>query len=153
MKKILFIGVTLSLLIALAGCSSTHPQSDTVSKVSANNNTTTVTKQNWYVTKQNYNGTLFSYTVNLQISGTTSASSVTVTTSGNGLITEKPIAVVNGAFSKNVVVGFYMLSSMNINPNYSTSVNLVSHFKDNTTRTDVIKSPILDFSNAQTVRS
>jgi len=150
-KKFILIVVTLCIMIGLVGCSSTHPQGDASTKVS--NNITTFTKQNWYVTKQSYNGTLFSYTVHLQISGNSTASSLAVATTGNGLITEKPIKVINGVFNQDVVIAFYMLSAMNINPNYSTSVKVISNYNDLTTQLEILKSPVLDFSKAQVVGS
>ncbi|MCX5774296.1 MAG: hypothetical protein NTX05_06785 [Fusobacteria bacterium] len=149
MRKFTLIILVILVILGLAGCSSMYQGRNNATKIA--DTSTIITKQNWYVTKQNYNGTLYSYTVHLQIAGNSEASTLAVSTVGNGLITEKPIIVVNGSFSQDVVVAYFMLSMMNINPNYSTSVKVISNFKDGTSQLSKIDSPVLDFSLAETI--
>lgn len=169
MKKFMVGTVIGGIILLLGGCASTQNTSSSItpstnvgqSVVASSTvttpltgNTTTMnhlfsmTTQDWYVVKSPYNSTLSLYEVYLKLSGTTNAQSIAVRTIGNGLLSMKPIVIKNGKFNDKVVIAFYMLSDQTINPNYTTSINVVATFADNVTETITLNSPVLDFKQA-----
>ncbi len=116
MKKIILFTLTLLIITTTAFATPTT-------------NSCTITSQSFYVVPKKFNSYENAYEVHCVISGTTNAHSVTINSRGNTSIPEIP--VVNGQFSENVIVSYYVSPTPLFNN--TTDVTVQAHYNDGTT--------------------
>jgi len=87
-----------------------------------------ITNSRWYVVPKVFNNMQNAYEVHFVFSGVTNASYLTIQTLGNKTIPNIP--VVNGHFSTDQIVGYYIASAPNFQ--YRNRATVVANFSDGT---------------------
>lgn len=98
MKRKLFIASIISVSLFLGGCFENNSQSKVEPQLE-------ITKAEW--TTETYQASSLTFgSILLHVTGTTNCSKVTVRTSGDGVVNDHEIKVVNNKFDANVGISF-----------------------------------------------
>lgn len=134
---LLFSTVMLAVAPSGSSCASGSGVISGCSLQGKTNNSLKITSQKYYVIPKLYNGaayasgTQYAYEVHFAISGLTDATTISIQAKGNKAIPQ--ITVVNGKFSTDQMIRFYVSQKPNFQ--YKNPVTVIANFADGTHQT------------------